>query len=92
MNFTHFFSLKRSFVLFFSFLFLYYLLVVPQNTSAQTTDPCTSSNIATETHDQLQADLDACNAEIAQWQATLDASKKNNYTNPNKKMLSYLSC
>ena len=43
---------------------------------AQTTDPC-ASDIANETHEQLQAGLDACNAEIAQWTATLNASKQN---------------
>ena len=40
------------------------------------TDPC-SADIAGETHAQLQSDLDACNAEIAQWTTILDSTKAN---------------
>lgn len=44
--------------------------------SAQTSsaDPCVA-NIAGESHAQLQADLDACNADIAKWTAILNSTK-----------------
>jgi len=46
--------------------------------SAQTTaaDPC-SANIAGESHAQLQADLDACTADIAKWTDILNSTKAN---------------
>jgi peptidoglycan hydrolase CwlO-like protein len=84
MNLHHNISIQKSPFRFFLcapvvlIVVLLYCLI-PRLSFAQTTpssDPC-SGNIANETHDQLQADLNACNAEIAQWQATLDASKKN---------------
>ena len=40
------------------------------------TDPC-NGNIVGKTNSQLQADLEACNAEIAKWTDVLNSTKKN---------------
>ncbi len=70
--------LKRSF--FISIFFVTFVVAtggifLPRKTIAET-DPC-SPNIANETKAQLQADLDACNAEIAKWNDILANTKKN---------------
>ncbi len=58
---------------FLTFLILFTLAIPPITASAQTS--CTA-NTAGKSREQLQQELEACNKEIAQWQATLDATKQ----------------
>ena len=59
---------------FLTFLIFCLFVVAPFYISAQTS--ACDANTAGKSREQLQADLDACNQEIAQWQATLDATKQ----------------
>jgi membrane-bound lytic murein transglycosylase B len=71
--------LKRSF---FGFLFIFLLTSVPFFALAQTSDssdPC-NANVANESHAELQADLDACTADIAKWNTALAGVQKNSAT------------
>jgi membrane-bound lytic murein transglycosylase B len=72
-------SIRRSFVFFIPILFLVLTLSSTvffiHPVDAQVADPC-SANIAGKTHDELQADLDACNADIAKWTSVLNTTKQ----------------
>ncbi len=64
---------KKSLVIFAFFALA--TLAGPQFSYAQS-DPC-NANVANETHEQLQADLDACTADIAKWTSALANVKQN---------------
>ncbi|MBX4189547.1 hypothetical protein KW785_03075 [Candidatus Parcubacteria bacterium] len=70
---------RRSFVIFsiISLLLTSIMggLSAPLNALAAA-DPC-NANVANETKAELQADLDACNAEIAHWNEILASTQKN---------------
>lgn len=54
---------------------LFYPLI-PTNVVRAEDDPC-NTNVLGKTNAELQADLDACNAEIAKWTDVLNNTKKN---------------
>ncbi|MBX4198680.1 lytic murein transglycosylase [Candidatus Parcubacteria bacterium] len=50
--------------------------IFPHSALAQAADPCNSGTVG-KSNAELQADLDACNVEIAKWTDILNSTKKN---------------